>query len=373
MIKHLVRNIYLFLRRIFLICVPGRGITISRIYPEKICEAAALRIDRIGDVVVCLPALKALKDIFPRCRLSLIVREQNIPLLKAIPWIDQLLPYRGFWKTIKLLRQRRFDILIDLLMDYPLKSAWLAYFSHSAVSAGFDLEGRGRLFTFALKPVIEKKLMSRYMLDLVSFLAGLSAPGKDKLKEGIPELRVLDADRAFAENFLGEKGIDKMGLIIALHPGGYFPAQRWPLERFALLADSLCKEYKAGIILLGSRDEERLLNKISSMMKTRPVTAIGLALDKLSAIIEQADIFVGNNSGLLHIAAALGRPTVSTMGPTVPWLWMPQGDNQIVLCHNLECGPCGRGICKEHGCMNRITVEEMERAVQDLLSKLGKV
>ena len=339
------------------------------IYPDRIHTAAALRIDRIGDVVVSLPALKAFKDVFPQCRLTLILKERNLPFLKALPWIDELVAYKGFWETVRFLRQRRFDLVVDLLMDYSLKTAWLAYLSKSALTVGFDLEARGRLFKAALKPDKDKKLMSQYLLDLVRFLAGLSGLDKKNIKDSPPELRISDKNKAFAEGFLREGGINAGDFIIAMHPGGYFPSQRWKAEGFARLADILSSKYQAKIIVMASADEKELVNRLAGLMKIKPCVISGFSLDKAAAIIAQSDIFVGNNSGLLHIAAALGKPTVSTMGPTAPWLWMPQGDNQIVIRHNLECGPCGKGVCREHKCMELITVEEMVMAVEDLIDK----
>ena len=366
--KFAVRYLYFLLRGLILALFFRRK-AISGICPDRVRAVAALRIDRIGDVVVSLPALKALKDVFPQCRLSLILRERNLPLLRGIPWIDELIPYKGFWDTVRVLRSRRFNLVVDLLMEYSLKTAWLAYLSKAVVTVGFDLEGRGRLFTAALKPAREKKLMSQYLLDLVRSLAGLSGLGEEKIKDSVPELKLSDEDAAFAVGFLREKGIEKGGLIIVLHPGGYFPSQRWKVEGFAQLADELVCKYQAKIIIVAAADEEEMVRRLIGLMKIKPCVVLGLGLGKSAAIIAQGSIFIGTNSGLLHIAAALGRPTVSTMGPTVPWLWMPQGNSQVVLRHNLECSPCNLGVCKKHRCMELITVEEIERAVDDLLKK----
>ncbi len=366
MTKRFLKSMYLFLRGIFL-AVFFRRKAISGICPDRVRAVAVIRIDRIGDVVVSLPALKALKDVFPRCRLSLILREQNLPLLKGLAWIDELVSYKGFWETVGFLRKRHFDLVVDFLLDYSLKTALLVYLSQAGIKAGFDLEGRGRLFNTALKPEDEKKLMSQYLLDLVRSLAGLSGLNKDELKDSVPELQVSDEDAAFAEDLLREKGIERGGLIIVLHPGGHYPSQRWKVEGFAQLADELVSKYQAKIIIVAAAGEEAMLNKLIGLMKSRPCVISGFSLDKTAAIIAQGSIFIGNNSGLLHIAAALGRPTVSTMGPTVPWLWMPQGNNQIVMRHNLECAPCSRGVCSEHKCMELITVEEMLKAVEDLI------
>lgn len=372
MIKYCFKGLYLFLRGIFLGSFFWRR-RINRIYPERIRSVAALRIDRIGDVVVSLPALKALKEIFPQCRLTIILREQNMPLLKALPWIDELVAYKGFWGTVWFLRRRRFDILIDLLMDYSLKTAWIAYLSKSALTVGSDLEGRGRLFNAALKPSPVRKLMSLYLLDLVRFLAGLSGLDKGNIKDSLPELEVFRKNKDFAEDFLREGGINPGEFLIAMHPGGYFPSQRWGIERFAQVADVLSQRYQAKIIVLAGANDARMAENFRGLVKAEALICAGLSLDKIAAIIARSDIFIGNNSGLLHIAAALGRPTVSTMGPTVPWLWMPQGDNQIVIRHNLECAPCSRGVCGEHKCMELISVEEVVKAVDSLTKDTRRV
>lgn len=371
-INGLLRSFYLFMRGMVLALFFKRGM-INKICPGGVRTAVALRIDRIGDVVVSLPALKALKDIFPQCRLTIILREQNLPLLKAIPWIDELVPYRGFWGTVRLLRERRFDLVVDLLMDYSLKTAWLAFLSGPGITAGFDIEGRGRLFKAALRPPPGKKLMSQYLLDLSRFLAGLSGLDKEKIKESIPELRVSEKNRTFARGFLREGGINEGDFIIAMHPGGYFPSQRWRIEGFAELADVLSQKYRAKIVVLAGANETEIVGKLRGLIKAEALVCAGLSLDKTAAIIAQSDIFIGNNSGLLHIAAALGRPTVSTMGPTVPWLWMPQGNNQIVIRHNLECAPCSRGVCGEHKCMDLISVEEMIKALDSLTKDTRRV
>ena len=332
-----------------------------------------MRIDRIGDVVVSLPALKALKDVFPQCRLTLILKERNLPLLKALPWIDELVAYKGFWGTVWFLRRRRFDLVVDLLMDYSLKTAWLAYLSKSVLTVGFDLEGRGRLFNAALKPPPGRKLMSQHLLDLSRFLAGLSGLDKENIKDSLPELVVPQDNKAFAEDFLKKGGINQGDFVVAMHPGGYFPSQRWRIEGFAGLADVLSRRYQAKIIVLAGADDARMIEKFRGLVKAEALICSGLSLDKIAAIIARSDIFIGNNSGLLHIAAALGRPTVSTMGPTVPWLWMPQGDNQIVIRHTLECAPCSRGVCGEHKCMDLITMEEMLKAVDNLTKDTRRV
>ncbi len=102
-------------------------------------------------------------------------------------------------------------------------------------------------------------------------------------------------------------------------------------------------------------------------MRNKPVLAVGLTLDKLAGLIAVLRIMAANNSGPLHIAAALGVSTVSTMGPTAPEFWQPQGKNHVVIRRDLPCSPCDRAFCRGHECLESISVEEMEQAVKVLL------
>jgi ADP-heptose:LPS heptosyltransferase len=159
---------------------------------------------------------------------------------------------------------------------------------------------------------------------------------------------------------------------VGIHPGGRYPSQRWPLDKFSQLADMLVKKYKAKILIVGGVGEENLVDKIQAMMQEKAVKIKGLSLDKLVALIAQMDLLICNNSGPLHIAVSLKIPTVSTMGPTDPEQWLPVGSRNLVVRHDLACSPCDLGFCRRHECMNSITVTEMEKMVSLQLDRINK-
>lgn len=360
--RQVLRSIYFVLRKKVLKSI-FRQKAVEKIRVEQVTSIMAIRIDRIGDIVVSLPGLRALKDIFPSAHLAILVKPQNIPLLRDVPWIDELVPYCGFMKSVKSIRRRQFYMAVDFLMDYTLKNALISFFSRAPVKAGFDIEGRGRLFNLALKPHEEKKEMSRHLLDLVRLIGNASGIDENRIQDSSPELYLSEQLLYFRDEFLKRHAIRKGDILFGIHPGGYFPSQRWMPERFAELARRLSHKYNARIIIVGSYKEERLIKKVKALMETEPLLAVGFPLDRLASIISIMDILICNNSGPLHIAASLRIPTVSTMGPTVAELWLPQGKNHIVIRHDLPCRPCNRPSCKGHECMKSITVEEMEKAV----------
>ncbi|MBN1527379.1 MAG: lipopolysaccharide heptosyltransferase II [Candidatus Omnitrophica bacterium] len=368
--RYAMKSLYLAFRAVFL--VPLRAPSLpKRPDPAMITSILAMRIDRIGDVVVSLPALKALKDMFPHAHLAVMIRAENAPLIKSVPFINEVIPYYDFAGALKKLHAEKFSIAVDLLMDYTLKTAMLAYLSRAKVTAGFDIGGRGGLFTIPVRPTEEKKKMAEHLLDLVSAIGAKFGFGEDAAGYSDPRLFVSEEDKNFADTFLKDL-IARKRVIVAMHPGGYYPSQRWPRERFAQVAETIAQKYHAGIVILGSHAERDIVDYMALLVGVEAVTAIGLPLDKVAAIISSANLFIGNNSGLLHIAAALGKPTVSMMGPTDPALWWPIGVYNLVIRKDLSCSPCNKGVCDKHDCMKFISVEEVLRAVDILMRKILK-
>jgi heptosyltransferase-2 len=366
-IKTFFRELYFAARGILL---RGIGVFVKKKHPENIAPASilAVRIDRIGDLVVSLPALRLLRQVFPEARISVLVRESNASLLTFFPWMDDVITYRGFLKTVTLLRQRRFDLAIDLLMDYPLKPALLTVFSGSKFTAGFDVAGKGGCFDLALIPSGQKKHVSLYMTDLARAIA--DAAGRQAGKDLNVEFYVPDEDREFARSLFKDNGIGAGDMVIGIHSGGHYASQRWPVERFARLADMAIKRYGAKIYIIGSLEEKTLIDSMAAMMKGSAVKVIGLPLNRLAALVAITDLFICNNSGPWHIACAFNIPTVSTMGPTDYRIWWPMRGENIVLRKELPCSPCGLAVCLRHDCMKMICLEEMMAAIQTQVEKI---
>jgi heptosyltransferase-2 len=369
--KRPVKHMYLALRNAVLsLCL--RPEKIEDIRADIITSVLVIRIDRIGDVVVSLPAIKALRKIFPRAKISVMLKKEISPLLKSIPWIDELIPYNGFWGSSRILARRRFNMAVDLLMDYTLRTAFLGLFSGARLRAGFDIEGRGRFFNIAVKPQPEKKSMSSHLMDLVRSVADKAGSDKALLDDEPARLVIPDNDKDYADNLFSSHGMGADDIIVGIHPGGNYLSQLWPEDRFIELARRISDIYKAKIAIIGSMQDENLVGRIAAKIKTRSVPITGLTLDKLAAIISRMDLLVCNNSGPLHIAAALCVATVSTMGPTAPELWWPDGDRHIVVRKSLPCSPCGLAVCGRHDCMKAISVEDMMKAVAIQIGKAAK-
>jgi lipopolysaccharide heptosyltransferase II len=373
-ILSLAKKACFFFRRVFLslILCPAASRKNIPPYGAEVKRILAIRIDRIGDIMVSLPALKALKGMFPGAKISLLVAEGKAELLKDMPWVDEVMIFKGLRQTIERLKVKKFDLAIDLLMDYPLKTAYIAHASKARFTMGFDIEGRGCFFNIKLKPSSLKQHMSRHIFGLAR-LASQGFLGKDIAQEAdYCDIAPSEDRKERMRRMFKVKEAGGNDLLIGIHPGAHYPTQRWPLSRFAQLAEEIIDKYQAKVVILGSIEESAVVKKVFDASRQRSIQAAGLGLDELVAMISMLDLLICNNSGPLHIACSLGIPTVSTMGPTDPALWAPAGHKHIIVRKQLPCSPCGRSVCGLHDCMQIITVRDMMAAVDAQMERLIK-
>lgn len=363
--RQFIKQVYLITRYIFLFPFLLFRKTISP-EEENIKKILVLRYDRIGDMVLSTGAFKALRQKFPAAFITVLASERNKELIENDPHIDEILVYRGRHAFLKELKPRRIDLGIDLFHTYELGSALLAYLCRIRYRLGFEIWGRQVFFNIRGPDMSGNYTMGQHTLRLLSCL------GIDT-KDCSPKLYLLDEEMEWAKGFLSSLKISSKDLKIAIHPGGFYPSQRWPADRFAGAGKKIIEKFGINIILLGDKSEEGLLKEIKQKINTDKVSILcELSLRQIISVLNECNLLICNNSGILHIACALNVPTVSTMGPTDPALWWPQGENHIVLKKELACRPCNRAICGKHTCLDLITVEDVLGAVEIQLYKIKK-
>ena len=299
-----------------------------------------IRKDRLGDLVLSLPFLKNLRMAFPGAEITLLAQSfaGKIVSDEADRIIQADEP--DFHSKLKAMR---FDLAIDMHYDYTLSTALLCRASGARWRAGFDISGRGFLFNIRV-PAMERKHFIEETADILKTL-GIQP------ELGVPSVFVRDGDTAAAAALLAEKGLSRKTLA-AIHPGGFYKGQRWPAPRFTELLNRLHENRKLSFVLLGSAQDGDLLSEMAAGLHGPYLNAGGLELRLCAALMAQTSFFIGNNSGPLHLACALGLPTVSTMGPTDPVRWHPVGARSIVV---------------QKPKVEDITAAEMEQAVLKLL------
>ncbi len=333
----------------------------------------------IGDGVMSFPALEALRARFPAAEIVLVVKPWVAELYLHHPAVDRLIVYdpqgphrgqRGFWKLIEKLRAEQFDLAI--LLQNAFHAAWMAWCARVPVRIGYDLESRGSLLTDAV-PVPPPELyghQSNFYLQLL-FRAGLVQ--KLEPVERI-SLRVQSSEKAWAARQLKALGLGGPRFLVGFNPGAAFgPAKRWLVERYADLADRLIGALHADVLIFGSRSEKTLGESIAHMMQHTPTIVSGeTTLRQLIALLAQCRLVITNDSGPMHLAAALGLPVVAIFGSTNERATGPVSPRARVVKHPVACSPCGLRECPiDLRCMKAVTVEEVHRVALGLIKELG--
>lgn len=328
---------------------------------------------RIGDAILSIPTFRAIKESIPKSLVTVYADPYIQDILECIPEVDAIIPYKKRSSFLKKARQVRkltynaFDLAVDLTCDYTLEGALWTFLSGAGYRVGYDTRKRGFLFNRPLKPEPEGKHIIDEILTIVQSI------GLETRKKSLSLSASKEAEETI-QKFLREKGVKSGEMLIGIHPGGYYITQRWLPERFAEVANRLIQKHKARIILMGGPKEEKLIAEIEAGMTQQPISVVNQPLGNLLALIQACQLLICNNSGPLHMATAVGTPTVSTMGPTIPERWWPRGDEHQVIRKNLPCMPCNEGYCrlKTLDCMKSITVEDMLKAVERQLTKIKK-
>jgi len=337
-----------------------------------------IRLDRIGDMVMTTPIFRALKEKWPEAQITVLANPANKNIVINNPFIDCILVYDrenehksldnrlSFFRDI---RKSEFDLVIDPYLDYELNTSFITRIVGSKYRLGFEFAGREFFYNIRYAsntfPVsTDKKHMIDYNLGLIGCI-GVKANKKQ------PEIFLGADEKENASGILEKAGVNPENKIIGIHPGGNYESQRWPVERFAAISDYLIASYGIKVILFGGLDERSLLSRFKDCAVSKPIILEDLNLREFISVVNYCNLFLCNNSGPLHIATSLNIPTVSTMGPTIPFHWWPRGNNHIVLRKDLDCSPCKKGICETHECMELITTDEFLAAVTSQLKNLN--
>lgn len=370
-----IKYLYLSLRGFKFLILSGLTSPIRKKQFDRKSARSVLVISlkRVGDVILSIPAFRAIKENLPKSLVTVFADSYTKDILDRIPTIDSVVPYSkssSFLKKAKQVRKlsyNSFDLAVDFTCDYTFEGALWTWLSGAKFRVGYDAWKRGFLFNQPVQPT--KEVL--HAIDEILYLTrsiGLETEDKSLTLSASEEA----ADTV--KKFLQSKGVKSDTLLIGIHPGGYYPTQRWLAGRFAEVADILIKKHKARVVLMGGSKEEKIIHQITTQMANPSLVFLDQPLGDLLALLQSCHLLICNNSGPLHMATALGTLTVSTMGPTLPERWWPQGEEHIVLRKDLPCMPCCRGRCrlKTLDCMKLITVEDMLEAAEKQLSKIKR-
>lgn len=330
----------------------------------------------VGDAVMAVPALEAIRGRWPEAEIVVLARPWVADLYRGQPYVDRLIAYdrdgrhRGFWGRERLaseLRRERFDVA--MLFQNAFDAAWIVWRAGVPERIGYARDARSWLLTRAIPlprageiPAHE----SYYYLELLR-RAGWIA---DRPKVDRISLRISEDARRAAEQALLAAGARAGATRVALAPGAaYGSAKCWLPERYAALADHLIADFGTDVIIFGAPPERDMVERIARAMRLRAINLAGATrIGDLPALLASCALFIGNDSGAMHVAGAVGLPVVGIFGPTDAEGTRPVTPQFTLVREPVSCSPCFLRNCPiDHRCMTGISVERVVSAAQDWL------
>ena len=358
----------------------GGGVKADRAW-RAVREAKALVVrapNWIGDAVMATPTLFALRAGCPDASITVLAKPLIAEALTHHPAVDEIMldeiPGRhagpsGRLRLAAEIRARRFDAA--LLLTNSFGSACVMALARVPCRIGYRTDGRSMWLTVPVPKPSRARVqhLTAYYLELLApwHLVGCSTDVR---------LRVTEDERARAGRRLEEWGIGLDESIVGLNPGAaYGPAKRWPAERYAEVARRLALD-GARVVLFGAVSERPLGDAIAAGLDPAPVNAMGrTTLREAMALLTWCRHLVTNDSGPMHLAAALGVPVTAIFGPTDPGVTGPVGEHAAVIRHPVDCAPCRYRECPiDHRCMTAVSAEEVYKSAisSSLIGKARK-
>lgn len=330
----------------------------------------------VGDAIMSIPALCAIRQRWPEAQVAILARPWVAELYRGQPFVDRVIILDGASGSTEAvhaasdLSESRFDCAI--LLQNAFSAAWLAWRAKIPQRIGYARDGRSFLLTEAVKVPKRGEIPAHEMFYYLELLR------RAHWLQTIPEvtqisLRLATGAAEAAEARLREAGVRAEKRRIAIAPGAaYGSAKCWPPERFAAVADALIDEFDVDVILFGASSEIDICRQIADRMRHRPVILAGqTSIGELPALFSRCNLFIGNDSGAMHVAAAVGVPVVAVFGSTDPHGTAPVTSLKKLVQHPVACSPCFLRECPiDHRCMTRVAVKDVHGAAAQWLEQV---
>lgn len=346
---------------------------ITSVMPKKILVRAP---NWIGDAVMAIPTLSALRARFPESRITLLAKPPVAALFEHHPTIDRLFVYEspgphaglvGLWRLVRSIREGRFDLAF--LLQNAFEAALITAAAGIPRRVGYAADGRRFLLTQSL----EKESAPRHQREAYLYLMRLLGPVE--ASERKPFLVITEKERQAASDLLFSEGIARWDQVIGINPGAaYGSSKRWDAARFAAAADRLQERHPVKVLIFGGPAEVALAEEVRRNMK-RPATIVAgkTTVRMMLALIARCRLFITNDSGPMHIASAFGVPVVAVFGPTDPEATSPAGEDDLIIRNKVDCAPCTHRECPiDHRCMTGVSVDAVVEAAERQLARLGR-
>lgn len=324
----------------------------------------------VGDAIMSLPALRAVRSRFLEAQITILARPYVAAIYKHQQVCDNMMFVDDKSNMMSELRTHKFEVA--LLLQNAFEAAWLVWRAGIPERIGYARDGRSLLLTKAVPVPKSGEIPAHeqyYYLELLRRAGWLdSLPNESFISLNVPA-----ENRQSAADFLLSAGARQNSLRIAIGAGAsYGSAKCWPPDRFAELANRLRAQSDAEVILFGTPAEAAVSSAIAAGMSHPPINLTGkTSIADLPALLSQCHLFIGNDSGAMHVAAAVGLPVVAVFGPTDPFGTAPVTPRCSIVQEKPYCSPCFLRRCPtDHRCMTSVTPDAVEAAARHWMSSM---
>ncbi|MFQ6042312.1 MAG: lipopolysaccharide heptosyltransferase II [Candidatus Poribacteria bacterium] len=339
---------------------------------KDITKILILRPDGIGDLLNSTPAISLLRRSYPDAHITVLVQPLNAEILTGNPDVDEVLIYdrvgkhKRFGERLKFLHRLRktgYDLVVVMYT-----SSWynfLAYVSGAKYRVGRYQKRFKSALTHPSKKTYAKGTVHEVLrnLDLARIICD-----KEKSMDTRLVLNLSEEEKQWARDYLKRLGISEDDFLVCIHPGGSSFDKLWTEDGYAQVADRLVERFGAKILMFHGPSESKLASDIQQRMTHDVLIYAPESLRQLAALIDRCKLFICNDSGPMHIAAALDVPTVAIFGPTDHVRWAPRSPNAKIAHRDMPCWPCSAHKCKRNfECTKLLPVETVWEKIEALL------
>jgi heptosyltransferase II len=315
-------------------------------------------VNRLGDTLFTLPAIKSLKIRYPEASLTILTKPLSADLYMHNPYVDDIIIFdsngdhrglHGRLRLIKTLRDQNFDLAV--LLHNNFDSALMTFLSCIPERIGYQKEFRSALLTKSLPFPKDPTPRADHFLAITKLV-------ECDTKDNKPDLYLSEAEKEWASIRLGDLPRPLVGII----PGAQEKTRIWDSGRFASVADNLLSTAKASVMILGGPGDHKLSSSIMSQMKNVPLDMTGaFSLREFIAILNSCDLVISNDTGPMHISSLLGVEVITFFGAGDVIETGPTGEKAHIIHRNLPCSPCLKSECPKgnYKCLDLITAEEV--------------
>ncbi|HEX2868451.1 MAG TPA: glycosyltransferase family 9 protein [Ignavibacteriales bacterium] len=296
--------------------------------------------NQLGDLLACVPLFRALKETFPKARVTVIVSPQNASAIKKNKYIDEYFVFDKkkiylpsyFNEFLRLLRQPYDLAVVPVTVSISFTSNLMARLANAKARIGVrSLNGTLNRYHFLFDRKVSMDWMRHPDQNVSEFCLEILRPFGISTSDCSSEITFDSSDTGKARQFINSNGLRGKELLIGLHVGAGKPPNRWPLMKYAELIERLNKSYNAGFFLTGSSADMEEIDYLRKYITVKPSLFLNRTIPEVAALVSEADLFVTNDTGIMHVAGTTTTPQVSIFGPTNPYNWAPVGGNKVFI------------------------------------------